>query len=179
MILCGNALLSATGRRDVRKMMPAYLNRRSRRSRLTVQLALMFLQFDTDQALRGSHRIIARQNVLYFVRRQSDVLNLMFPEDFQWNVICLGSHILSLSLAENDVSSWCFGLNGRSIFAHRNDAVRMYNLSVPTLWTRNLYCWWLFGLRFSKNLYVHATFALPDCDFPDHHSPFDNRPITA
>jgi hypothetical protein len=31
---------------------------------------------------------------------------------------------------------------------------RMYNLSVPTFWTCNLYCGWLFGLGFSNNLYV-------------------------
>jgi hypothetical protein len=29
----------------------------------------------------------------------------------------------------------------------------------------------LFGLRFSNNLYVYATFAPPHCNFSDHHSP--------
>src|SRR5262245_13572424 len=97
----------------------------------------------------------------------------MFPEDFQWDVVCFGRHPFSLSPTADDVSSWCLGLNNGCIFAHRNDVVRMYNLSVPTFWTFNLNCEWLFGLDFGKNLYVHATFALPDCDFPNHQSPFD------
>jgi len=107
----------------------------------------------------------------------------MFPEDFQWDVVCFGGHTFSLSPAVDDVSSWRLGVNGGSIFAHRNDVVRIHDLSVPTLWTCNLYCWWLFGLRFSNDLYVHATFAPPHCNFSDHHSPLDElanyRPFRA
>jgi hypothetical protein len=43
-------------------------------------------------------------DMLKFVQRQFDVLNVMFPEDFQWDVICFGRHTFNLAPTADYVS---------------------------------------------------------------------------